>query len=68
MYNLRVPGEQELNEGLWEVKRGEGCRSVDRLAPACPYDQGEEKFNCLLVRVNNNKSNSPLLHAKQTRR
>ncbi|KAL7120358.1 hypothetical protein ACP275_02G117700 [Erythranthe tilingii] len=36
MYNLRVPGEQELNEGLGEVKkRGEGCRSVDRLAPAC---------------------------------
>lgn len=23
MYNLRVPGEQQLNEGLGEVKRGE---------------------------------------------
>lgn len=44
MYNLRVPGEQQLNEELGEVKRGEGCRSVDRLAPACPYDQGEEKW------------------------
>lgn len=28
MYNIRVPGEQQLNEGLGEVKRGEGCALV----------------------------------------